>query len=116
MNSIERHAGSLLDDAAEDVGVVAVDVRLAGLRDKGQRAEALHGVADGLVFIGGVPAVAGGGTESFRFVRGGDCRVGSVGDAGGVRQQVLNGDGAFGGNDVIARSDPSRRWSWRMSG
>ena len=33
-----------LDDAAEDVGVVAVDPGLARLRDEGQRPEALHRV------------------------------------------------------------------------
>ena len=60
-------------------------------------------VADGLVLVGGVPADAGGGTESLGVVQRRDVRLGAVGDAGGVREQVRDGDGAFGRHDVRRR-------------
>ena len=101
----------------EDVRVVAIDERLAGLSDEGQGAQALHGFADRLVFVGGVPAVAGGRTEALGFVQGGDLRFRAVGDAGGVGEQVLDGDGTLGGNGGDAGSRPSpRRWSWLKVG
>src|ERR1035437_5844395 len=61
---VEWHTRCLLDHAAKDIGVVAVDERFAGLCDKRERAEPLHGLADGLILVGGVPSVAGGGPES----------------------------------------------------
>ncbi len=97
---VERHAGCFLDDTAENVGVVAVDELFPRLGDKGQSAEALHGDANRLVLVGGVPAVARRGPESFFAISGGDVWLIAVGDAGGVGQQVVNGDGAFGGGDI----------------
>ena len=74
---VERHARGLLHHAAEDVGVVAVDERLAGLRDERQRAQTLHGLADGFVFVGRIPAVARGRAEAFA-VRTATATCGSV--------------------------------------
>ena len=85
-------ARRLLDHAAEDVGVVAVDPCLAGLRDERQRAEPLHRVADRLILVGGVPAEARGGAKSLRFVERRDRRLRAVRNAGGVRQQIANRD------------------------
>ena len=91
---IERHARGLLDDAAEDVGVVAVDVALAGLRFEGQRAEPFHGRADGFVLVGEVPAETGRGPEALGLVQRGELRLLAVVDARGVREQVADGDRA----------------------
>ena len=72
------HLRGALDDAAEDVGVVALDIGLAGLRDERQRAEPLHGVADRFVFVGGVPPVAGGRSQPLGFIERGHRGVRAV--------------------------------------
>ena len=89
---IERHPRNFLDDAAEDVGVVAIHPLLTGLRHKRQRPQPLHRRADGLVFVGSVPAKSGGGSQSLRPVQAGDQGVGAVRHPGGVGEQVANRD------------------------
>ena len=64
--------------------------------DEGQRPEPFHGLADRFVFIRGVPAVAGGGPQTFRFIERGDLPVRAVRNTGGMREQILNRDRAFG--------------------
>ena len=97
---IERRARGAFDNAAEDVGVVAVDPRLARLRREGQRGEPLHGVADGLVLVGGEPSEPGGRTEPLRLVKCGDIGAGAVRNAGRMREEIANGDGPFRGHDL----------------
>ena len=53
---VERLTGHDFDERAQDVGVVAVDPRRAGLRVCGQARDAAHGVADRLVLVGEVVA------------------------------------------------------------
>ena len=53
---IERHPRCALDDAAEDVGVVSVNVRVARLGDEGKGGQPFHRVADAFVLVRGVPA------------------------------------------------------------
>ena len=53
---VERFARGALDHTAEDIGGVAVDELLAGLRRERQRAQALHRRADRLILVGCVPA------------------------------------------------------------
>ena len=89
---VERHARRLLDHGAEDVGVVAVDVLLAGLRGERQAGQPLHQRADRLVLVGEVPSEHAGGLI---FLGSGPV---AVGDAGGVRQQVADGDLALRGD------------------
>src|SRR5260370_39492838 len=66
---VEWHAGRLLHHAAKDVGVVAVDESLARLSDEREHSEPLHGLANGLILVGGVPSVAAAGTQFLRLVR-----------------------------------------------
>ncbi len=65
---VERRARHALDDAAENVGVVAVDPRLTGLRDKRQRAERLHRRANRLGLVRGVPAKPGRRAEALGLI------------------------------------------------
>ena len=97
---IERRARGAFDNAAEDVGVVAVDPRLARLRREGQRGEPLHGVADGLVLVGGEPSEPGGRTEPLRLVKCGDIGAGAVRNTGRVREEIANSDGPLRGHDL----------------
>ena len=89
---IERHAGRALDDAAEDVGVVAVDVGLARLRDERQRRQPLHRRAGAFVLVRGVPAESRRRSEPLGLVQRRHQRVGAVRDARGVRQQIADRD------------------------
>ena len=89
---VERQAARALHDAAEDVGVVAVDERFTGLCDEGQGTEPVHGRADRFVLVGGVPAEARGGSESGRAIARGDRGVGAVRDARRVCEQVEDRD------------------------
>ena len=92
------------DDAAEDIGVVAVDPRLARLRDERQRAETLHRVADRLALVGGVPAEASRRAQALRLVHRGDVAIGAVRDAGGMRQEIADGDRPPGWDDLRRRA------------
>src|SRR5207245_4487844 len=77
---VERHPRRALGDAAEDVGVVAVDPRLARLGDEWQGGKALHRRADRLVLVGGVPAEAGRWAEPLLLVQRRDRGIGAVGN------------------------------------
>ena len=101
---VERHSRGLLDDAAENVGVVAVYETVAGLRDEGQRAEPFHAVADRLVLVREIKTITGCRAEALGFIQRGDLRFGAIGNAGGVRQQILERDGALGGSDRQPRA------------
>ena len=98
----EGLAADLLDHRAQDVGVVAVDPPLAGMPVHRQRGEAGHRVAHRLVAVGEVPA----GDARLRPRVGGRPAVGeqahAVADAGGVGQQVADGDRPARRHDVVA--------------
>ena len=76
---VERHPRSALDDAAQDVRVIAVDIRFAGLGDCRQRCQTLHRRAHRLVLVGRVPAVPRRRTQPLRLIqrRNGDVRSGT---------------------------------------
>src|SRR4030095_442042 len=93
---VERYARRLLDDAAEHVGVVAVDVLFARLRLERQRPQAFHGRADRLVLVGEIPAETGGEPEALLLVDRVLFGTLAVRDARGVREQVADRDGALG--------------------
>ena len=97
---VQRHARRLFHHAAEDVGIVAVNERFTRLRHERQRAKAFHRLANRLFFVGGVPAVAGGGAESFGGVHVRDVGVSTVGNASGMSQKVTDGDRPPGGDDL----------------
>src|SRR5690606_16820477 len=93
---VERDAGHALDQHAQDVRRVAVDEALARLRVERQRGHARDRRGDRLVAVGEVPALdAGLGPAVPRGAV-------PVADAGGVREQVADRDGAFGGDNVVA--------------
>ncbi|MBV6434577.1 MAG: hypothetical protein IANPNBLG_04836 [Bryobacteraceae bacterium] len=96
---IEGLARGLLDNTAQNIGVVAIHERLARLGNEGESAEPLHGFADGFVLVGGVPAAAGGRTKALGFIQCGNVRLAAIGNARRVGEQVGNGDRPFGGND-----------------
>jgi hypothetical protein len=85
--------------ASQDVGVVAVDKRLARLRHERQGGQALHRGAHRLILVGRVPAEARGRPKPFRFVQFGHPGISPVGDSCRVRQQVPNGDRPPGRHD-----------------
>src|SRR5262249_12494995 len=72
---VERHARGALDDAPEDVGVVAVDPLGAGLGDERERRERLDRRANGLVFVGRVPPEPRRGPEASGLIRRRDGRL-----------------------------------------
>jgi hypothetical protein len=89
---IERLAGDPLDHAPEDVRRVAVHEPVARLCRERQGGQPLHRRTDRLVLVGGVPAPPGGGPQSAGRVERRDEGIGAVRDAGGVGEQVTNGD------------------------
>ena len=92
----QRLPADLLDHRAQDVGVVAVDPRLAGVAVERQLGQPRHDVADRLVAVREIPA---GDARLLPFI---GRRTVAVADAGGVRQQVADGDGPLRRNDVVA--------------
>ena len=93
-NSSSGRPDALSTTAAEDVGVVAVDVPLAGLGVDRQRREPLDRRADRLVLVGEVPASSS--PAAFHCAAAGPA---AVPDARGVRQQVADRDLALRGDD-----------------
>ena len=98
-DGVERLPGDPLHDAAENVGVVAVHPRLAGLRDEGQRGQPVDARAHAVVLVGEVPAEPGGRPETLGFVGRRHARLHPVRDTCRMREQILDCDRPFGGHD-----------------
>ena len=90
-------SNSTAPNAHTSVGVVAVDPLFTGLGDEGQRAQPLHGHAHRFVLVSRVPAEASREAETLSFVEPRDLRLSAVGDAGGVREEHPDRDGALPG-------------------
>ena len=98
----QRLAGDHLDDGAENVGGVAVDEGLTRLRVRRQACQAVDGLDDRLFAIGEVPPL-----DPRLMPERGRGSV-AVAEAGGMGQEVAQGDRTVGWHHAVVVADGDR--------